>query len=516
MKNILEYLERSAGKWPEKTACADTDTSMSWSQLRETAARIGSLLLKHHMTHRPVAVYMEKTPACLAAMLGTIYSGCFYTVIDTKMPWDRIRKIFSVLKPVAVLTDRDHEATVREALDYRRKNKSDTPEILLYEEGLCMTEDKKSLTEVRRRSVDTDLIYTLFTSGSTGMPKGVAITHRNVMAYAQWVKETFDINEQTVFGSQTPFYFSMSVLDIYTTLVAGAELQILPKQLFAFPVRLLEYMNSRKVNTIYWVPTALSIVANWKVLDYVPLEYMEKVLFAGEVMPVKQLNYWRRKMPDLLYANLYGPTEVTDICAYYIVDRDFADSETLPIGRACDNCDLIVLREDNTAADPGEMGELCVRGSFLATGYYGDPEKTETAFIQNPLNPCYPEKIYKTGDLVRYNDRGELLYLGRKDFQIKHMGYRIELGEVEAAAGAASDIKSCVSIYDEEKDRIVLFYEGGPKNEKQMRVLLESKLPSYMRPGDCIRVKRMPENANGKIDRKYLKSYYTDLMAGQA
>lgn len=275
-------------------------------------------------------------------------------------------------------------------------------------------------------------------------------------------------------------------------------------------------MNSRKVNTIYWVPTALSIVANWKVLDYVPLEYMEKVLFAGEVMPVKQLNYWRRKMPDLLYANLYGPTEVTDICAYYIVDREFADSETLPIGRACDNCDLIILREDGTAAVPGEEGELCVRGSFVAMGYYGDSDKTDAAFIQNPLNPWYPEKIYKTGDLVRYNDRGELLYLGRRDFQIKHMGYRIELGEVEAAAGAASDVKSCVSIYDEDNDRIVLFYEGGPKKESQMRTLMEEKLPRYMRPGECIRVKRMPENANGKIDRKYLKNYYMDLMAGQA
>ena len=272
-------------------------------------------------------------------MLGTVYGGDFYTVIDTKMPWDRIRKIFSVLKPAAIITDRDHEETVREALASERK---DSPKILLYEKAMYVPEDREGLAKIRRKAVDTDLVYTLFTSGSTGMPKGVAVSHRNVMAYAEWVKTTFDINEATVFGSQTPFYFSMSVLDIYTTLAAGAELQILPKQLFAFPVRLLEYMNSRKVNTIYWVPTALSIVANWKVLDYVSLPYMEKVLFAGEVMPVKQLNYWRRKMPELLYANLYGPTEVTDICAYYIVDRDFADSETLPIGRACDNCDLLI------------------------------------------------------------------------------------------------------------------------------------------------------------------------------
>ena len=179
MKNILEYLEHSVGRRPEKTACADTDTSMTWRQLREASARIGSLLLKHRLTHRPVAVYMEKTPACLAAMLGTVYGGDFYTVIDTKMPWDRIRKIFSVLKPAAIITDRDHEETVREALASERK---DSPKILLYEKAMYVPEYRAGLAKIRRKAVDTDLVYTLFTSGSTGMPMGVAVSHRTVMA----------------------------------------------------------------------------------------------------------------------------------------------------------------------------------------------------------------------------------------------------------------------------------------------------------------------------------------------
>ncbi len=513
MKNILEYLERASREWTEKTACADNETVMTWKELRQYAGAVGSLLQREGINGKPVAVYMEKTPSCLAAMFGVVYGGNFYTVIDTKMPWDRIRKIFSVLRPAAVMTDKDHEAAVREGLG---RNGHSGIKIVLYEDGIHTQENKEALAEVRHRAIDTDLVYILFTSGSTGMPKGVAVSHRSVIAYAEWVKETFDINEQTVFGSQTPFYFSMSVLDIYAALASGAELQILPKQLFAFPVRLLEYMNARKVNTIYWVPTALSIVANWKVLDYVQLQYLEKVLFAGEVMPVKQLNYWRRKMPDLLYANLYGPTEVTDICAYYIVDRDFRDDESLPIGRACNNCHLLVLRDDGTETAAGEVGELCVRGSFLAMGYYGDTEKTEEAFIQNPLNPWYPEKIYKTGDLVRYNDQGELIYLGRKDYQIKHMGYRIEMGEIEAAAGTADDVKACVCIYDKEVDRLVLFYQGGPKNADVMSEWLADKLPTYMRPGECIRLKKIPENANGKTDRKYLQSYYEDMKKGRS
>lgn len=528
MKNILEYLERTTGEWPERTACADCETTMTWKQLRDSAAGVGSLLLREGITRRPVAVYMEKTPACLAAMFGVIYGGDFYTVIDTKMPWERIRKIFNVLRPAVIVTDKDHEMLVRESLTengmidgnhgdagcLEGTDEATKIKVILYENGICTPEDKEALADVRRKAIDTDLAYTLFTSGSTGMPKGVAVSHRSVIAYAEWVKETFDINEKTVFGSQTPFYFSMSVLDIYTSLAAGAELQILPKQLFAFPVRLLEYMNTRKINTIYWVPTALSIVANWKVLDYVHLPYLEKVLFAGEVMPVKQLNYWRSRMPELLYANLYGPTEVTDICAFYIVDRDFKDDETLPIGRACNNCGLLVLREDGSEAAFGEAGELCARGSFLAMGYYGDSRKTEEVFVQNPLNPWYPEKIYRTGDLVRFNDRGELLYLGRKDFQIKHMGYRIELGEIEAAAGAVDDVKHCACIYHAEKDRLVLFYQGGPKRVDEMGKLLMEKLPSYMRPGECIRLKKMPENSNGKIDRKYLESYYEDMVQG--
>lgn len=198
------------------------------------------------------------------------------------------------------------------------------------------------------------------------------------------------------------------------------------------------------------------------------------------------------------------------------MDRDFADSETLPIGRACDNCDLILLREDGTEAAPGEIGELCVRGSFVASGYYGDPEKTDAAFIQNPLNPWYPEKIYKTGDLVRYNERGELLYLGRRDFQIKHMGSRIELGEVEAAAGAAADVKSCVSIYDEDRDRIILFYEGGPKNENQMQKTDGKQTAGVYAAWGMHSCEANAGKCNGKIDRKYLKSYYADLMEGQA
>ena len=225
-------------------------------------------------------------------------------------------------------------------------------------------------------------------------------------------------------------------------------------------------------------------------------------------MPTKILNIWRRHLPDALYANLYGPTEVTDICTYYIVNRDFADDEALPIGNACNNCDVIVLKEDGTQAKGDEAGELCVRGSFLANGYYDQVEKTSEVFIQNPLQPHYPELIYRSGDIVKYNEYGELMYLSRKDFQIKHMGYRIELGEIETAMFAIEGMDACACIYDTQAKWIILYYQGKNLTEKEILEQAKAKLPNYMWPNKFIPIKRMPYNANGKIDRKALKAMY--------
>ena len=205
-----------------------------------------------------------------------------------------------------------------------------------------------------------------------------------------------------------------------------------------------------------------------------------------------------------MYANLYGPTEATDICTYYIVDRAFEPGESLPIGHACNNCAVLVLDEEGRPVKPGEEGELCIRGSFLAMGYYNNEEKTREAFVQNPLNPHYPELIYKTGDLVRFNERGELLFVTRKDFQMKKMGYRIEPGEIEAAAGAVQGLRACACIYLEKEKKICLFYQGKERPE-EVGAILGKRLPVYMMPDVCVRMDRLPLNANGKIDRKELK-----------
>ncbi|MCQ2484099.1 MAG: amino acid adenylation domain-containing protein [Clostridia bacterium] len=498
MKNILELLEKSAKKYPDKTAFADIDNADSYSELIKKSMAIGTFVAKKQIRNKAIAVYMTQSVNSVEAMLGVVYSGNHYVVIDGKMPENRIKNIFSIVKPSLIICDAEH-IELSEQLDVDFCCISDITET---------NADEELLNSIRASQIDTDPVYILFTSGSTGTPKGTVINHRNVLAYSEWLCETFDINENTIYGNQTPFYFSMSVSDVYGTLRSGATLNIIPKKYFSFPVQLINYLNERKVNTIYWVPSALALVANWKALDSLKLDYIEKIMFAGEAIAAKHLNYWRKHLPNAMYANLFGPTETTDICAYWIQNREIADNESVPIGKACDNCECLIIDENGKQADEGE---LYVRGSFISYGYFNNPDTTVKAFVQNPLNHSYPEKVYKTGDLVRKNKYGELEYISRKDFQIKHMGYRIELGEVEAAANAPEKIKNACAVYDSATDEIILIYEGRKFEEKEYLDILAGSLPTYMMPSKIIRIKNMPYNANGKIDRVWLSKNYKTI-----
>ena len=495
--NVTYYLDKIAINYPDKVAVDDTFRTLTFKQLQCQALRIAGYIAKYRLLNHPVPVFMQKGCDMVMSFAAISYSGNFYIPIDTKSPDNRIKSIFDSLQSKVVLTNKAN----------CEKLKS------LYDGNIICTdeigEDNVSpdiINEVLQNLIDTDPVYSIFTSGSTGNPKGVVISHRGVIDYIDWAIQTFEVDENTVIANQAPFYFDNSTLDLYLMFATGAKLIVVPDEYYAFPAKLLDLLNQKEVNFVFWVPFVLINIANYNLLEQKKPEYLKKILFAGEVMPNRHLNYWRKHLPDSLYANLYGPTEITVDCTFYIVDRKFNDDEPLPIGKPCKNSGVMILTADDRLAGTNEQGELCVRGSSLAMGYYNDPEKTAKVFVQNPLNPHYPEIIYRTGDIVFRNERNEIMFVGRKDFQIKHSGYRIELGEIETAVLGTGLVETVCVVYDQEKKEIVMFYQTeSDLNIGEFRKRMLQFVPKYMLPTKYFRLKEMPLSANGKIDRLKLQ-----------
>lgn len=497
LKSILDYLENSAKKFPEKTAVADIHKSFSYEQLLGNSKRVGSYLLEKGLEgNQPVVVLLEKEADAFAAFWGVTYAGGIYAPIDAHAPEARLQLIMDVLQPAYVIT--------KPELVEKAKALVKEEQIILLKDALTSEIHEEQLANVQRRRIDTDPLYIICTSGSTGVPKGVVISHRAVIDFVEEASEVMEFSEIEIFANQAPFYFDASVPDLYCTIRNGATVHIIPEEWFSFPIQVLEYIREKGVNAIFWVPTALIVAANLRALREVDVTCLKKIMFCGEVMPVKQYNMWKKAVPDAKYVNYYGPSETTYASTYYVIDREFTNDQVLPIGHAAINTGVLILDDDNMPCKPGEVGELCIRGSGVALGYYNNPEKTESAFVQNPLNPQYHDMMYRTGDLVKVNEYEEIEYVGRKDFQIKHMGYRIELGEIESAAVACNGIERACCVYS--NNRIRMFYEGGIE-EQELRDVLKGKLPDYMVPDKLTRMDKLPLNANGKIDRVFLNHY---------
>jgi D-alanine--poly(phosphoribitol) ligase subunit 1 len=500
--NVLEYLETGPLlKCRDKLAIRDSRRGFTFGEIERFAKNCAALILQKTVaTNQPIAVFLPKSAEAIIADLGALYTGNCYSNLDIKSPPERLQNMLQNLNSSVVITSKEHSSALR-ALGISENQ-------LLFVETALVPEinyDNAQLQQRLKSVIDTDPVYIIYTSGSTGIPKGVVVSHRGIIDYIDWARDCYQIFDNEVIGNQAPFFFDNSTLDIYLCLSCGATLVLIPEENFGYPLKLMQFVEQMGVTTFFWVPSVMTGVANFKILDSLAPASIRKILFAGEVMPTRTLNYWRSKYPNALFSNLYGPTEITVDCTYYIVDRDFKDEEALPIGFPCRNSDVLILNEHNKPAKIDEPGELCVRGSSLALGYWNNPEKTASAFVQNPLNPHYPELIYRTGDLVFKNVRGEIMFIGRKDFQIKHLGYRIELGEIEHAVQQVDDIHNCCVAYDQEKKAILLFYESGRElSPSFIRERLSASLPKYMLPTVFHRLEKMPLNGSGKIDRQKL------------
>ncbi len=493
---VTDYLEQTAKKYPNKVAFADERRELTFGQLREEAQHLAAALIRCGFRKQPVLIYLDKSVEVMAAFQGVSYSGNFYSPLDTHMPPERMEKIVDRLAPAAVITDAAHRAeAARIAPDAVQ---------LVYEEAMANEVDEKAIQSSVDKIIDTDILYVLFTSGSTGTPKGGIISHRAIIDFTEWATEELHFSDSSVMGNQCPFYFSMSIYDVFETLKCGCTTYIIPQKLFSQPTKLMKYLDEKKVNTLIWVPSILMFLSTLKALDRPHLGELKNLFFGAEVFQTKHLNRWMAEYPDVRFVNIYGPTELTDTCIFYDVRKHFDDSEMLPIGVPCRNKDCFLLDEDKLVTGVGEIGEICARGTGLAYGYYNDPERTDEVFVQNPLNTAYRELIYRTGDLARYNEDGDLVYVCRKDFQIKHRGRRIELGEIETAVSALDGVDDNCCLYDSEKLRIVLFYTGTAET-KDVRDELAAVLPDYMLPGKRVHLDAMPKNINGKTDRQRLK-----------
>ena len=497
--NVLEYLEKTVVRVPDKVAFANEQEGLTFAQVYDQARAIGSFLHAEGFYKKPVVVFMKKHPKTIVAFFGSIYAGCYYVPLDEEMPRHRIELIFQTLKPEAIICDETTAPLVQE-FSYQGKT-------YLYDEICTTAIDAAALDQIRDKQIDTDPIYIVFTSGSTGIPKGVMACHRSVLDYIEHLCDVLRFDENTVFGNQTPLYFDACLKEVYPTLKYGATTYIIPKQLFMFPIKLVEFLNQFRINTVCWVVSALTMISAFRTFEKIVPEYLHTIAFASEVFPIKQFNLWRQALPKARFINLYGPTEVTGICCYYEVDREFSLDETMPVGRPFRNTDIILLDENDKEPAPGEQGEICVRGTSLTLGYYRNPEKTAEAFVQNPLNDLYPELIYRTGDLGKYNERGELVFLSRKDFQIKHMGHRIELGEIEVIVNMHPEVNTACCLFDNDKKKIILYYVGQV-DTREIAAYIKEKLPRYMVPNVIRQLDLMPLTPNGKINRNLLKQQY--------
>lgn len=500
MYNILEYLENSAALYPDKVAFADKNNEITYKELVNRAKRIGTLLSNKFAPRTPVPVFMEKSVDTIALFFGIVYAGCFYVLLDIKQPKQRLVHILKTLDVNMVITSELYEKDL---------NKLEFQGDVLQLENLDIDINETVLHRIREQALDIDPLYGIFTSGSTGIPKGVIVAHRSVIDFINNFTKTFGINENDIIGNQAPWDFDVSVKDIYSTICTGATMQIIPKQFFSFPTKLIDFLCEREVTTIIWAVSAVCILSTLKGFDYKVPSKLNKIMFSGEVMPVKQLNIWRTYLPNAMYVNLYGPTEITCNCTYHIVNREYRNGEFIPIGKPFKNEHVFLLDEGNQEIKTAKaLGEICVSGSAVSLGYYNNKEQTNLSFCQNPLNDRYLETIYRTGDLGYYNEEGILYFSSRKDFQIKHMGHRIELGDIENAMDCISEIQRSCCIFEDNK--IIAFYDGEIEKRNIVRELKKA-LPTFMIPNVFKQVEHFPITKNGKIDRNKLKNLMEEV-----
>jgi D-alanine--poly(phosphoribitol) ligase subunit 1 len=488
---------------------------VSYSELNKLANQMARLLIERGAEKgNVVCLSGEKKLLTFAAMIACLKLGCIYSILDPESPVERLRKIISTCSPTLLVL----EAELASRLEHVTSNLS----IGVVDQHSLRDEiaelDDTDLPETRDIT-GSDPAYIMFTSGSTGFPKGALMTHANVLNLIHWSRQTFSITVDDALTNVNALYFDNSVFDFYSSLFTGASLVPFSKSEVSDPGLLVQKIDRTGCTLWFSVPSLLMFLQTMKAVDGTRLKSIRRFIFGGEGYPKAKLkSLFDAYSPQSEFFNVYGPTECTCICSCYKISAaDFDDLQGLPpLGRLIDNFELLIVDEDNLSVPVGEPGELCLLGPNVGKGYYNDPDRTAVAFVQNPRNKAFSEVMYKTGDLVKLNPLDGKLYIcGRKDNQIKHMGYRIELEEIEAALHSLDHISEAAVLHANVNglSRIVAIVSGKECDENQIRRDLKQIVPAYMVPSVFHREDRLPKTANGKVDRRSLAEKY---LAGVA
>ncbi len=488
--NAIAYLEAAISRAPDRIVYTSPEQSLTVSQLSALAKRMGCLLATHTRPCRPVVVLAGRHVTTPALYLAVLLAGCYYVPLGDDLPPYRRQAILDAVGAKVVLTaNPDDESLNTLSFDGTVLTLADVPD---------GPPDETLVLARRGEVIDTDPCCVLFTSGSSGKPKGVVLTHRNLIEAIDVYADVFSIGADDVLGGQAPLDYIAAIRDLYLPLCTGAQTVFIPKKLFSAPKVLFEFLNVRKVTTLFWAAPALSLCAELDVFSSVTLETVRKVIFTGSVLPCRHLRRWQDALPGAYFANHYGPTEITGSCMVHVVGGPVSEQDVLPIGRPFPNTRILLLDDRGRPVPDGQIGELAVAGSRVAAGYWGEAALTEAAFVRQ-MREGHPETLYKTGDLAHRDADGVFWFHGRRDRQIKHMGHRVELDEIEALCLTVPGLTRCACLYHEASARICLFYTGQT-DSGDIAKILRARLPSYMIPRKFTRMERLPETPNGKVD----------------
>jgi amino acid adenylation domain-containing protein len=510
---LEQLLREAARRSPSHQAIRAGEAAISYRQLDEAADRVAAALasLGVGLGDR-VGLFLEKSIEAVAALYGIMRAGAAYVPIDPSSPLHRAAYIALDAGIAALISDSGRIAGMAE-IDGRAAPcglcTDAAPDGFVAWPQVMASNEPAPEPPV----VDTDLAYILYTSGSTGEPKGVAISHRSSLTFVSWAHRTFELSSADVFSNHAPFHFDLSTLDLFGAAAAGGTVCLVPKDAAMFPVRLADWIREQGITVWYSVPSALTMLVRFGELDTRQLRSLRLVLFAGEVFPNPYLAGLMGAVRKARFYNLFGPTE-TNVCTYEEVHTPPSEGDPpISIGRACENARCHVVDESGAEiTTPGVEGELIVTGSGVAQGYWGDPERTQLRF---------PERFtHHTGDIVEILDdspRPRYRFVGRRDHLVKTRGYRVELGEIEAALYAHPGVAECVAVAVPDEllgNRIVAFSvsrNGDGPMESALQAHCRARLPAYMVPERIFFIGRLPRTPNDKFDRRALAERAVEL-----